>query len=172
MLEQLFDDINQQHFGGRLLRPVLSWNSRLRSAAGRFIAFRWRPEIQLARYLLNEAESEKHLRDTMGHEMIHYWLWRTGRPFGHTAEFKLKMRAMGVSRYNQVPIKREPKFVYECPECLLEYPRFRRARLIACGGCCKKLNRGKFDLRFKLRLKSSRAQKQKCQFPQELQAPL
>lgn len=157
-LVDLFDQINEEHFAGILPRPKLSWNSRLRSSAGRFIPgsrklFRSRPPwIEIALYLKDEPEALKHIRDTLAHEMIHYWLWDRRRPYGHTEEFYAKMNLMGVSRYNPVPKIKPPKYLYQCPGCEKEFPTKRRLGTLACLTCCKTHTQGRFDSRFKLKL--------------------
>lgn len=155
-LEVLFRELNEKHFDGFLDAPVLGWNSRLRSAAGRFIPGSRKffrdvpPKIEIASYLREEAEAETHIRDTLAHEMIHLWLWVRRRPYGHTAEFLAKMRAMGTTRYNPVPKLRGPKYVYRCPSCEKDFPARRKLGVLACLDCCKREAGGKYDRRFKL----------------------
>jgi predicted SprT family Zn-dependent metalloprotease len=93
LLEQLFHDLNRDHFRGELPLPKLGWNSRLSSTAGRFCTgsrnpiFPRPPVIEVASYLRDVPEGEMHVRDTVLHEMIHYYLWFKRRPHGHTPEF-------------------------------------------------------------------------------------
>lgn len=154
----IFQIINEKHFDGFLESPVLCLNSRLRSSAGRFIPgsrkfFREAPpKIEIASYLYEEKEAEALIRDTMAHEMIHFWLWVRRRPYGHTDEFYRKMNEMGVSRYNPVPRLRTPKYLYRCPGCSKDFPVRRRLGSLACLECCKTEAGGKFDSRFKLEL--------------------
>ena len=155
-LESIFQNINQQHFDGFLEPPVLVWNSRLRSSAGRFVpgSRKWilnsPPKIEIASYLEKEEKAEALITDTVAHEMIHYWLWVRRLPYGHNEDFLRKMREMGVSRYNPVPKLRAPKYLYRCPECEKDFPARRRLGVLACLECCKKNAGGKFDRRFKL----------------------
>src|SRR5262249_7575005 len=104
-LEAFFDRINEAHFDGFLDRPQLVYNARLRVCAGRFIPGSRRnpakrpPTIEIAAYLASPQRLASHtgaIEDTMGHEIIHYWLWVRGRPYGHTDEFETKRRQMGV----------------------------------------------------------------------------
>jgi len=157
-LEALFQEVNEKHFDGFLDVPELVWNPRLRSAAGRFIPgsrkfFRQAPpKIEIASYLQNEEGAEALIRDTMAHEMIHLWLWVRRKPYGHTEEFLVKMRAMGTTRYNPVPKLRGPKYIYRCPACTKDFPARRKLGVLACLDCCKKESGGRFDRRFKLEL--------------------
>lgn len=155
-LEQLFHELNQQHFDAQLAPPALAWNSRLSSTAGRFCPGsrdgRRPPLIEVATYLSKLDDGLEHVRDTILHEMIHYWLWVRGRPYGHTREFHLKMRATGAKRYNPVPKLRSAKHHYRCPSCARVFPAKRRLGPVACAACCKTWNRGKFDRRFRLEL--------------------
>ena len=158
-MDELFTRLNETHFGGSLPPISLTWNSRLRSAAGRFYpgSRKWittyPPKIEIASYLLKAEGAEKHIRDTLAHEMIHYWLWVLRKPYGHTPEFKRKLVEVGGTRYNPVPIVRPPKYVYGCPNCEKEFPARRRLKGLACLACCKSLAQGKFDSRFRLVLK-------------------
>lgn len=158
-LREIFEKFNQEHFSGALALPVLRWNKRLRSSAGRFVPGSYRflttihPVIEIASYLKTEERARELIADTLGHEMIHYWLWARRKPYGHTPEFWKKMQEMGVSRYNSVPRSRPYKYVYACPGCEKEFKTRKRLGRLACASCCNQHNRGKFDFRFKLVLK-------------------
>lgn len=156
-LTPYFDRINHQHFAG-LLEPVeLKWNRRLSKASGRFIPLRkrmgYRLEacIELASFLAFRPDFENQIENTMGHEMIHYWLWLRGQPYGHTAEFIRKMEEMGVSRYNRVTHQSISRYRYTCPVCSVgvDSSRILKGNL-ACSLCCKKYNNGRYDPRFKM----------------------
>jgi predicted SprT family Zn-dependent metalloprotease len=110
------------------------------------------PAIEIASYLLEEQNGPALVADTMGHEMIHYWLWVRRRPYGHTPEFWDKMRLMGVNRYNTVPRARPYRYVYLCPACSNEFPARKRLGALACAKCCRAHADGRFDPRFKLLL--------------------
>jgi SprT-like protein len=157
-LRQAFEEINRSHFDGFLEAPTLRWNSRLRSSAGRFFpGFRrlWKERpaaIEIASYLCEEPNSSALIRDTLAHEMIHYWLWIRRRPYGHTLEFSQKLKLMGVSRYNTVPRQRPYKYVYTCRSCAGEFKARRKLGPLACARCCKTHNGGRYDPRFRLEL--------------------
>ena len=172
-LPELFQHLNSKYFEGQLDEPVLKWNSRLRSSAGRFIPGTrsrvsklnfWsratapltrKPVIEIATYLKSEAEAQFHIQETLAHEMIHYWLWVRKRPYGHNEEFYAKMKLLGVRRYNPIPKRSPPKYLYRCDSCLKEFPARRKLGLLACAGCCKSHSHGRFDERFKLRLEKT-----------------
>jgi predicted SprT family Zn-dependent metalloprotease len=157
-LAEIFARLNGEHFDGFLDIPVLRWNARLRTSAGRFVPgsrrfFRESPPIiEIASYLREEPEAARLIADTIAHEMIHYWLWVRRRPYGHTEEFLVKMRAMGVSRYNPVPRKRPYRYVYACDACAMEFFARRKLGVLACAKCCKLHAGGFYDPRFRLRL--------------------
>ena len=119
MLENFFHELNQIHFNGTLPLPELEWNSRLSSTAGRFCPGSRnplrprRPKIEIASYLKSLKEGSLHIRDTVLHEMIHYYLWHQGRPCGHTEEFHAIMKKVGAKRWNPVPKDRPIKHWYE-----------------------------------------------------------
>ncbi len=154
-LEKMFGEWNQDAFEGELSLPEIRWNSRLRTSAGRFIPHPSGCVIEVAAYLRDEKEAEKLIRDTLGHEMIHYWLFVRNLPYGHTPEFHEKMEAIGVSRYNPVPKHRPFKHCYECRGCGQRIFVRKRLRLAACAACCNQHSEGRYDSRFKLKLLAS-----------------
>lgn len=160
-LASIFDEVNKAHFDDFLDAPTLRWNTRLRSSAGRFfpgsrrLLRRSPPIIEIASYLREEAASEALVKDTLAHEMIHYWLWVRKRPYGHTAEFCTKMKLMGVSRYNSVPRTRPYRYLYKCGHCLLEFFARKKLGTLACAKCCKAHAGGRYDPRFKLFLEKT-----------------
>ena len=152
MLENLFQQLNQEHFGGALPLPRLLWNSRLRSSAGRFSPAKKNPLIEVASYLQELPEAQKHIRDTLLHEMVHYYLWHKERPYGHTPEFHRILKRVGASRYNTVPKTTGIKYWYECRHCQKKVPARRKLGAVACLECCKKWNKGYFSARFLLEI--------------------
>jgi predicted SprT family Zn-dependent metalloprotease len=155
-LQSVFSQINFQHFDAFLEPPAFLWNTRLRTSAGRFFPGSrkfWRecpPRIEIASYLMDEQNPLTLVHDTLAHEMIHYWLWVRRRPYGHTAEFLVKMKQMGVSRYNPVPRKRSVKYLYHCIACKKVFPARKRLGPLACANCCNLHSQGKYDTRFRL----------------------
>ena len=158
MLEDLFNELNLQHFQGELPLPRLKWNGRLSSSAGRFCpgsrnpVFPRYPEIEIAAYLRELPDGYDHIRDTMLHEMIHYCLWHQRKPYGHTKEFHRILKRVGAKRWNTVPKERPVKYWYRCDSCLKYIPARRKFQTSACAACCQKHNGGKFHERFVLRL--------------------
>lgn len=159
-LHQIFRELCREHFDGFLDAPGLRWNARLRTSAGRFIPGSRKdpgqapPVIEVASYLLNEEGGDALIAATLAHEMIHYWLWVRGRPYGHTEEFIAKMKLMGARRYNPAPMRRPYRYVYVCGACEKEFPARVKLGPLACATCCREHSEGKFDLRFQLVLKS------------------
>lgn len=155
-LETLFQTLNAEFFESRLPVPDLVWNGRLRVAAGRFIPGSVRARratcIEIASYLRDEPRAMQLIRDTLAHEMVHYWLWWNQKPYGHTAEFMRHLKRVGGPRYNPVPKRRPPRYLYQCPGCQKEYPARRKlSRVLACAACCRAFSGGKFDPRFHLK---------------------
>ena len=154
-LVRIFSEWNLKSFGGELPIPEIRWNSRLRSSAGRFIPSRGKSIIEIANYLCEEQDAEALIRDTIGHEMIHYWLWVKRRPYGHTPEFHQKMREIGVSRYNSVPRLRPFKHCYACGTCGQKIFVRKRLKTAACAQCCDRHAQGKYHSHYKLKLIAS-----------------
>jgi len=142
-LHTLFWELNGQHFGGILPPPELRFSARLKSTGGQYFK---KPKrlIQIStRYLQMERPWDE-IRDTLGHEMVHYWLDFLGKPCGHTREFRVKLHSCGFNRYSRLtPL--HAKYVYICPQCQVPYYRRRRG-IWSCGPCSGE----RFNPRFKL----------------------
>lgn len=177
MLSPIFQELNVAHFSGELPPPTLAWNSRLSSTAGRFSPgsrgrfFQRAPKIEVASYLRDIPDGQDHVRDTMLHEMIHYFLWHKHRPYGHTPEFYEILKRVGAKRFNTVPKERPIKYWYECPGCLRRIPAKRKMHMYACATCCEKFNAGMFKERFRLRLVESGDSAGAVARPADLSAP-
>jgi predicted SprT family Zn-dependent metalloprotease len=154
-LVRIFSDWNLKSFGGKLPIPEIRWNPRLKTSAGRFIPGHDKCIIEIAVYLSEESDADELIRDTVGHEMIHYLLWLQEKPYGHTPEFRKIMDAIGVSRYNPVPKQRPFKHCYECTSC--DQKIFVRKRLegAACAACCNQYSAGKYEVQYRLKLVAS-----------------
>ena len=148
----MFTEWNLKAFDGELPIPEIRWNPRLRTTAGRFIPSRKKSIIEVADYLQEEENAELLIRDTMGHEMIHYWLWVMREPYGHNSAFHKKMEELGVSRYNPVPRHRPFKHCYVCDHCTQQIWVRKRLKAAACAACCNEHSSGKYHPQFKLRL--------------------
>ena len=158
MLLRIFCELNELHFGAALLEPSLKWNSRLSSSAGRFSPgskkFLKRATIEIASYLQHLPDGDHHIRDTLLHEMVHYYLWQQNRPYGHTPEFHKILKRVGARRFNPVPKVRKAKHLYQCPNCKKTFPARRRLGISACRECCNHFHQGKFSERFRLQMLS------------------
>jgi predicted SprT family Zn-dependent metalloprotease len=150
-LEMIFQEWNVNSFEGELPLPEIRWNGRLKTSAGRFIPDPNGCVIEIAAYLRDEKEALTLIKDTLGHEMIHYWLFVRNQPYGHTSEFHEKMNQIGVSRYNPVPKHRPFKHCYECRSCGQRIFVRKRLKLAACAACCNTHAEGRFDSRYKLK---------------------
>jgi predicted SprT family Zn-dependent metalloprotease len=99
---------------------------------------------------------------TLRHEVAHLLAqWRVGRRriAPHGEEWRQACRDLGIAdetRCHNLPFstkKYSRRYLYRCPNCKEEFPRFRRIRrAIACLACCRAHNRGEFDPRFRLKL--------------------
>lgn len=157
MLIDFFQELNKKHFQEELPLPTLSWNSKLRTTAGRFSPgsrgfLKREAKIEIAAYLRELPDGKMHIQDTILHEMIHYYLWHKKRPYGHTPEFHAILKKVGAKRYNPVPKESPVKHWYECSYCRTKVPARRKLGRVACAACCKKYYGGKFSEKFLLRL--------------------
>lgn len=143
----------------RLARTIrVEWNARMRSAAGR--ADSRRRLISLNPRLREHGADE--IEKTLRHELAHLLAQaRAGRRriAPHGPEWRSACCDLGIdgeARCHTLPFPvatRARRFLYECPNCHVAFPRVHRIRrAIACLACCRAYNRGNFDARFRLRL--------------------
>ena len=102
---------------------------------------------------------------TLRHELAHLLAqFRVGRRriAPHGMEWRQACRDLGIAdeaRCHNLPLASKTlpaRYVYRCPNCKEEFPRVRKIRrAIACLACCRKHNRGDFDPRFRLKLKTN-----------------
>lgn len=141
-LFELFERYNWMYFDGRLPRVRLIWSTRMLSAGS------YTPSERTIRISRKYHDIFPHeLDDTVKHEMIHIL------HLNHDIDFKREAKRIGASLRAQAhpSLRRPAKFTYVCGSCGVEYPRQKRIRMASCGKC----SRGKFNDRFKLRLKRS-----------------
>lgn len=142
-LAALFWELNFRHFGGILTPIKVRFSGRLKTTGGQYFK---KPKrlIQISTRYLEMERAWDEITDTLGHEMVHYWLDFLGKPCGHTHEFRVKLKACGFNRYSRLtPIR--ARYLYLCPACGIQYYRRRRG-IWSCGPCSGE----KFNPRFKL----------------------
>lgn len=141
---RMFDRYNWMYFGGRLRKPRIEISNRMTTAGAYYPGQKL---IKIGRKYHELFPDE--VSDTLKHEMIHLIHLK------HNAAFKAEARRIGASvRAQSHPsLHRPPRYLYVCPGCGLEYPRQKRIVMGSCGKCSKG---GRYDERFKLKLKASR----------------
>jgi SprT protein len=140
-----------------LARKVrVSWNSRMRTTAGRA----WWPDraIELNPKLKECAEEE--IWRTLKHELAHLIAYeRCGkrRIEPHGAEWQAACAELGIpgeAPFHTLPFKRrrlKRNYTYVCPHCFSSIQRVKPLRrAVACYSCCRKFNGGVYHDRFRL----------------------
>lgn len=150
-LQLLFAQLNNECFGGEIPTHRIAYNARFSNLAGR-ITYK-PPLIELSPKHFEKFPEA--LRDTLLHEMIHAWLFARGENPGHTARFKSKMRALGLTSIfhdlgSATPRRESTKrFILRCDACTLEILRKKKPpALVSCGRC----SRRSYDPRYQLRV--------------------
>lgn len=140
-LYQLFDRYNWLYFDGKLPQAKIEYSNRMYSAGSYTPAHRL---IKISRKYHEIFPEDIH--DTLKHEMIHII------HYYHDADFKREAKRIGatVKAKTHPKLRKPPKYMYLCPNCGKEYPRQKRLVMASCGYCSRG---GKFDERYKLRLK-------------------
>jgi len=139
---------------------VVSWNPRMRTAAGRAFAKDFRIELNPRLQDLPEGQREAELRNTFLHELAHLIAFaRVGRRRiqPHGIEWRQACHDLGIpgeDRCHALDFKPRHlvrKYAYTCPHCRAVIDRVRRlSRRVACYKCCRAHARGQFDQRFQL----------------------
>lgn len=89
-LKESFEKIQLKHFRGELSRDYrLELSRRMRRTQGLSI-----PSQRIIRLSLSHLKELgwETMEATLRHEMVHCWLFERGRPWGHTPEFKAKLK--------------------------------------------------------------------------------
>lgn len=98
-------------------KPKIIINPKLKTTAGQFYS-------QVNRIEINPSASPRHQKETLGHELAHWYAYIFDNSHGHGSEFKKYCKAFGVSgsEYNHYPellIKGKGR-LWECGECRLK----------------------------------------------------
>ncbi len=136
----------------------VTWNSRLRTTAGRAYCDNQTIELNPALVDISEEEIDRTLRHELAH-LIAYYRARKRRISiaPHGKEWRRACVDLGIEgedRCHNLPYKRvrqKRKFAYACPTCGHQIQRVKRIRKqAACYTCCQKFNNGRFDSRYQL----------------------
>ena len=137
---------------------IVEWNPRMRSTAGRADYRKNVVALNPAIRTHDEREIDRTLRHELAHLLAHA---RAGRKriAPHGPEWRRACADLdipGEPRCHVMPLPTRSlrkRFLYRCPNCGITYPRVRKIRrTVACLACCRENNRGRFDVKFKLRL--------------------
>ena len=141
-------------------RVSVSWNCRMRTAAGR--AFFQTDQIELNPKLqdLSEETRDREIFGTFLHELAHLISYARAdgrRILPHGPEWKQACRDLGIpdeDRCHNLDFqsrKMKRRYTYECLVCGSVVERVRKIkRAVACYDCCRTYNGGEYDNRFRL----------------------
>src|SRR5947207_1228893 len=110
-LKALFSTLNIEYFNGELPPIELKFSGKLKTTGGQYFKKPTR-KIQISSRYLSMNDTWDEIRDTLGHEMVHFWLDVQGKPCGHTKEFRAKLKACGFNRYSRLTPP-NTKYVYK-----------------------------------------------------------
>lgn len=138
----------------------VSWNSRMRTAAGRAFFKTNRIELNPKLQSLPEERRPHEIQNTFLHELAHLvsFARSKGRRIQpHGLEWKKACADLGIPGEDRChsldfqPRRLKKRFAYECLHCGSVVERVRKLkRPVACYQCCKEHSRGRFDPRFLL----------------------
>ena len=95
LIYEIFDKLNKEYFKSSLPYIRIFWCDSFGSGKyfkqfGDFTAMPGkRPVIRLSKQLCDHPQQ---IAQTLYHEMVHFWLYANKRPWGHTKEFKDKLK--------------------------------------------------------------------------------
>ncbi|MCB0720306.1 MAG: SprT-like domain-containing protein [Bacteroidetes bacterium] len=137
----------------------LGWAFRFDRAKTRLGCCTWSTsdgtkELSLSRHYA-EMYGWKIMEDVARHEIAHALDVETRGRTDHGRAWKRWARKCGADParlYEGDEVKAiKPKFLGVCPACGTEYPYYRRPkRAVACAGCCKRFNRGRYSEQFRI----------------------
>ena len=150
----MFETINEEYFFNHIPLPTMRLSSRMTRCAGKVLFKPW--EMVLSIPYHDHYGWDEELWDTVGHEMVHLYLWKLNRPTGHTKEFKAICARIGAMMWAKPLPRASVCYVYACQECTNRYYKCRRYRRpTACGRCCRLHNEGRYSKKFELVLVGS-----------------
>jgi len=155
-LNELFDDINAEHFEGKISKIPCHWNKRMTTTAGR-VFYKMNPfkgahnptHIELSYKLFKNNNMDlKKITRTMQHEMTHAYLIEHFGERGHTKRFQSIMtRITGENinhrchSYNTMGIKKRQektwKYVCACGQTVGYRARKPKSGATYRAKCCK-----------------------------------
>jgi hypothetical protein len=100
LIYEIYDKLNKEYFAGKLPYVRIIWSNSFGHGKyfhmyGDFIALpNKRPYIRLSRKLCDEPHK---IAQVLYHEMVHFWLYTNKKPWGHTKEFRIKMKEFKLS---------------------------------------------------------------------------
>lgn len=136
-LQKLTEEISRDYFNRPFLHTV-KINRRMTTTGGRYHLDDHHLEIN-AHFL--EPQYHDYLVGIIKHELCHYHLHLLGLGYQHKdCDFKMLLKRVGGSRYApDIGLKRSRKYkyLYECENCGLKYPRMRKINTnrYRCGKC-------------------------------------
>lgn len=138
----------------------VTWNHRMRTAAGRAFLQTGQIELNPRLQTLPEESREAEIASTFFHELAHLvsFARAKGKKIApHGEEWKQACRDLGIPDENRCHSLDFPartirrKYSYTCPACDTVIERVKRLKkYVACYDCCRKHNGGEFDSRFSL----------------------
>ena len=125
-LKEMFDKINNEHFGGVITPIPVVWNNRLRVCAGKCFYSRLslKPtKIEISKPIFQKVQNADKVWITLAHEMTHAYLLEHKKETGHTQNFQnIMTRITGENKnhrcheYDVTGLRNNKNYYYSC-EC-------------------------------------------------------
>lgn len=96
-LREVFNRVNDECFGNQIKgRYEFQLSRKMKGTRASVLPDRGLIRFSCSHLLGNDdSEPVEPIEATLKHEMVHLWLYERGRPWGHTKEFKAKLKAIG-----------------------------------------------------------------------------
>lgn len=146
-------ELGLQNLGNRV---VVTWNRRLRTAAGWARPTQWRIELNPKLSAFGEQEVWRTLRHELAHLVAQERVGRR-RIQAHGREWRAACAELGIpgeKACHQLPFpkaKMRRNYLYVCPSCGLSVERVRKVRVAtSCLACCRKYGDGRYNSKFRM----------------------
>ncbi len=136
------------------------WKFRFDRARVRFGCCNFSTKTISLSCVLSELNPPAKVKDTLLHEIAHALV---GRNCAHGEKWKARAREIGCNPKRCYPreeiIIPKGKYTASCGGCGKEFQALRKRKGVACRGCCKKYNRGKYSTDFMINFKLNHSRK-------------
>lgn len=107
-------------------------------------------KIVISKPITKKECNQERFESVVFHEIAHVLAYlKYGKSVNHGSRWKKIFESLGGKDMPYEPPFKPFKYIMRCPICHREVFRRRKGNF-ACGGCCRKYNGGKYDVKYKM----------------------